>query len=697
MEFVHPEILWGLGALTIPVVIHLLHFRRFKRIPFSQVAFLNEIRKDTRATQQIRHWWILLFRLLALAAVVLAFAQPKWGLDRANGMDEVGSEGHVISIYIDNSHSMEAVGEEGQLFQSARNKAAVVIEQFNATDRFHVLTNDFSGRDQRLLTQDQALQRLEEIQSSHVTRQLADVMQRITGQLGPVLERTKHAYVFSDLQKSTHEIDAYEGIVDSTIQWYFLPELAGNTPNIWVDSVWFEEPMRIAERPATLRLRLKHNSNVSVNSVPMGLHINGERLAAGTFNLIPGLHTDTVLRFIHGSTGLKFATLSIEDAPIRFDDTWYFGYEATDQIRVLVLTSDPESEASQSLKRLFETAAGLYRLNIQSNWKTEDFNQVQLVILSDWPTQSSGFASTLVSFAEKGGSIVYLPTPGQIDPVLLTSWGIPASNSWNEIPDRVAQLTIEHPFFQGMFEKIPARIDLPEMRQYWERSTAPREEVLAKTNLGWPFLTRMPIGRGQAFIFNTSAQNEASNLTRHALWVPLLLRMAERSFATPLYAGEIGHMLTWDLSLPSEIPELKLTGPLRSSGASMLEEGTMSWFPEVRSASSLTSVRLQGLALDAGHYALSSGDEAIASLGLNQDRSESDHEALTIKAFQAQWKTLGWNHVQVIAATTSTLPQIIEQIEDGTPLWKAFIIFALIALFTETILLRKWKKLSSKE
>ena len=72
MEFVHPEILWGLGALAIPIAIHLLHFRRFKRVRFSQVAFLKDVQRDARATQQIRHWWVLLLRLLAFTALIVA-------------------------------------------------------------------------------------------------------------------------------------------------------------------------------------------------------------------------------------------------------------------------------------------------------------------------------------------------------------------------------------------------------------------------------------------------------------------------------------------------------------------------------------------------------------------------------------------------------------------------------------------------
>ena len=110
MEFVHPEILWGLGALAIPIAIHLLHFRRFRRVRFSQVAFLKDVQRETKATQQIKHWWILLLRLIAFSFLVVAGAQPKWFADReASGS---GTSGHAVSLYVDNSLSMEGMGEE---------------------------------------------------------------------------------------------------------------------------------------------------------------------------------------------------------------------------------------------------------------------------------------------------------------------------------------------------------------------------------------------------------------------------------------------------------------------------------------------------------------------------------------------------------------------------------------------------------
>ena len=694
MEFVHPEILWGLSALAIPIIIHLLHFRRFRRVAFSQVAFLNEVQKDARAMQRIRHWWVLITRMLAYAAIVLAFAQPQLPPQNSSVASGLDRDGHAISLYIDNSHSMEAQGEEGQLLQAARNKAALVVEQFSPTDRFQILTCDFSGKDQKFLTQEQALERIESIRTSQQARGISEVFARMQGQLIKALDSKRSAYLFSDLQQSTHAFENEMDMPDTTINWHFIPELAGGSPNIWVDSIWFDEPMRIALRPAALRIRLSHNSKAAVNGIPMNLSINGDRVAIGTFNLVPGLDTDTVLRFNHGIAGLKEGMVSIEDAPIRFDDDWNFGFEVTDNVQVTVLTKQTNSETASSIKRVFGTTNGLYNAEIHSDWTPELIAKSKLIILCDWEIQGSGFSREIAGFVQNGGSIVYLPSINQsTDSELFNALQLPHSGSWTETDDRVRSIQLNHPFFRNMFAEFPERIDLPNAKRIWNRTTAASEEILARTELGRPFLSRSQLDRGQAFIFHVSADAESSNLSRHALWIPLLLRMAERAYATPINAGEIGSLRRWTLAADvPNIAELRLVqSNNQSRPPSEANERLSEWLPEVRQVPGQIQVLLEGLSIDPGHYDLRDLSHRWATIGLNQDRRESNHEAFSLTDFSSLIEEKGWNHVKLLSVTASSLPQIIEQSEQGVPLWKAFIIFALIALAIETILLRTWK------
>src|SRR6187551_1622500 len=108
MLFTYPAFLFALSALSIPVIIHLFNFRRFKKIYFTNVRFLQEIKQDTRSRSRLKHLLILIARLLALAFLVFAFAQPFIPVSKSSN---IATGTKHVSIYVDNSYSMDAIGK----------------------------------------------------------------------------------------------------------------------------------------------------------------------------------------------------------------------------------------------------------------------------------------------------------------------------------------------------------------------------------------------------------------------------------------------------------------------------------------------------------------------------------------------------------------------------------------------------------
>src|SRR5437868_3652994 len=161
MQFVYPGFLFALSALSIPIIIHLFNFRRFRRILFTNVRFLQEIKQDTRSRSRLKHLLILLCRLLAVTFLVLAFAQP---LIPAGKNAIVGGVKHV-SIYIDNSYSMDAVGKNGSLVETAKKKAREIANAYQPADKFQLLTTDFEARHQRVLNREEFLEMVDEVKS----------------------------------------------------------------------------------------------------------------------------------------------------------------------------------------------------------------------------------------------------------------------------------------------------------------------------------------------------------------------------------------------------------------------------------------------------------------------------------------------------------------------------------------------------
>src|SRR6476620_6300742 len=132
MQFKHPEILYFLFLLVIPIIVHLFQLRRFKKEYFTNVRFLKELSIQTRKSSKLKKWLLLATRLLLLAAMLIAFAQPFF-----QAKDHKGSTNELY-IILDNSFSMQAKGKKGELLKRAIED---LLEQVPENQTFSLVTN----------------------------------------------------------------------------------------------------------------------------------------------------------------------------------------------------------------------------------------------------------------------------------------------------------------------------------------------------------------------------------------------------------------------------------------------------------------------------------------------------------------------------------------------------------------------------
>ena len=116
MKFLYPEFLWALSLIAIPIIIHLFNFRKFKKIYFSDISFLKEVKEETKSRSQLKHLLILLCRILAISTLVLAFCYPFLPSENQQG----NNLEKTVSIYIDNSLSMDMKGSNGYFLDLAK-------------------------------------------------------------------------------------------------------------------------------------------------------------------------------------------------------------------------------------------------------------------------------------------------------------------------------------------------------------------------------------------------------------------------------------------------------------------------------------------------------------------------------------------------------------------------------------------------
>ena len=662
---------------------------------FSNVSFLKDVQKETQSRHRLRNLLILLSRLLAFAAIVLAFADPL----RAPESGEGTTAQQAVSIYVDTSPSMMASGEVGPLIQEAKQKASALVEAFSETDKFHVFTSAFDGRDQRFVTQTEALERIASIQLSSHAPELDAVVQRGLDQFQRTEGATPRAFWVTDLQKSSHDLDELNE-PDTAVNWHVVPVLANKVPNVWIDSVWFDTPLALKDRPAALHVRIQHDALEGVDGLPLTLSVDGTTEALGSFNLVPGLVTDTVLRFTHGEVGSHRLQVALEDAPVRFDDVHHVGYDVQEHLNVFHWTdaNTPFRQASLWVDQAFESARPLVQLErgtfLPSPQTLAGFD---LVVADGLAQASAGALSMMAQFVERGGSVMVVPDSAGVGVAsMCTALGLTRPRGWNSESGRVGEVSWTHPFYRGVFRSVPSKVDWPSYDRVLNRTPASREEVLIEAANGASYLSliRGAQGRGDVYLLGTCL--ETGNLVRHGLFVPTLLRMAESSRLVEARQFLLGRDQAMTLALaPDDMIELDAGTSWSIERASPDNTKALSIVPEVRTTSEGLRLGWGDGLKDPGMYEVRRNGIVVATFGMNPRKGESELTSWLAEEWAATLVELGWSDIPVWSQPAAQLGRLVEQHIAGERLAWYFFLAALIALAFETLLLRRWNSLFS--
>ena len=78
MTFLQPGVLLALPFVVLPLVIHLVHQRRFQTVDWAAMRFLLEARALARGHSRLKHWLVMALRMAAVAAAVSGRCSMFW-------------------------------------------------------------------------------------------------------------------------------------------------------------------------------------------------------------------------------------------------------------------------------------------------------------------------------------------------------------------------------------------------------------------------------------------------------------------------------------------------------------------------------------------------------------------------------------------------------------------------------------------
>lgn len=675
MAFLYPSFLWALAALAIPVLIHLFQLRRFKRIAFPDVQLLQEVSQRSRARQKVRHWLTLIARLLALACLVMAFAQPYI----PGGAGHVKAGQRAISLYIDDSWSMDGQNPQGRLLDQARTDAQDAVMAYSATDRFQVITNRFEGRQQLLLGRDEALEAAAQAEVGPYARPLSQVMQRQREALSRSEVPVKRAFLFTDLQRATTDVERWTN--DSTVSTVIVPLPAANADNLAIDSVWFASPVRRLGQKEELHVRVRNFGTQPLENIPLRLSIDGRQRAMSSFRADAGATVDTVLFFTNDATGQHRGEVALTDRPITFDDVFHIAYHTADRLRVL-LVSGGDAGSDKDITAVFSgDSTHAFSTQPYRQLDLAALGRTDLVVLNALPDVPSGLANALKDYVSAGGSLAVFPAvkpDAESYAGLLARFGAGFGAS-DTAALNVDRIDLEEPFYREVFSSMPRNVDLPLVRTRFAITVPARGTTLLRLRDGSAFLSDVPQDKGRVYLCAAPLGDAGGTFHAHALFVTSLLRMAELS--RPM--GALYHIIGAEAAIPLEGVDLNGEAAPHLKGP----DGT-DLVPEVRRTIGAVSLMTHDEDLPPGAYAVTLGNDTIATLALDLPRNEGDLSAFTADQLRTELEQHGLGTITVLDKADSGLAVSLRELDQGTKLWKWCIIAALLFLALEIFFIR---------
>ncbi|MEN8958392.1 MAG: BatA domain-containing protein [Flavobacteriales bacterium] len=680
----NPQFLWALLAIAIPVLIHLFNFKRFKKVYFSDLKLLKEVEMETSKKSNLKHLLILLSRILAIVALVFAFAQPYFNKNKVGS-----SQGEkLVSVYLDNSFSMSNVAQEFTLLDKAKEQAENIANLYKQSDKFQLITNDFELKHQRFVTRQEFVDLLQEVSPSSATRKLSQVEQKQIDFLNKEPSANKLGYYISDFQKSTADLDNLTQ--DSTLNTSFVhlsPELTGN---VFIDSIWFDSPIRAVKKKENLSAKIVNNSEDDIQ-VKVELFLNGASEGFMNQDISANSSSEINLNYSINSPGIVNAKLLISEYPnpvSTFDDAFYFSYLLDKTAKVLVINENSSylNNTSGNINQLFKND-GYFKVKNSSVGSIDysEFGTSNVIIINGLNEMSSGLVSELMKYTEAGGTVVYFPG---------TKLNLASSNEFllaleagrflkkDTTNTKVNFLDFQHPMFKDVFEKIPKNIDLPAVSNSYKLSISSRSRVekLMKLQSGNDFLSKFNYKNGNLYVFAVPLDKEFSNLTGHSVFVTSLLRIVENSGSKQLLSQLIS----------DETISLKDKGYNLESFKIKNKKQGIEFIPETQRNRGELKLFLSEEANQAGNYEIENDGKIIGCFGLNYSRLESYFESFSIEDLKSR---LSNSTTSVIdASSNSTGNKDATQLyEKETKWWKWFILLALIFIALEILIIKLMK------
>ena len=623
VSFGQPIFLWGLLSIGVPIWLHFINKKSTSTLFFSDIRVLKGTPTQGKGFRFLHDLVLLLFRILALVALILAFAQPK----NVGFLKDKSSETY---LFVDNHVGLM----EGN--RAAFN--ALSAEMPSSKKQVFLLLNSFQNTDFECKTWSDV-------------HDLWSSMKMSEGAVNPksIVDRIGAIHVEQEAGASPKIIWVSDfprrnpwPIFPKNLEVHLVPIQVPSMANIVVDSIWNNTPQIQIGRPFNLKVRIKNVGNVSAKDQKLSLYVNNFPISTEKINLKEG-ETKWLDFGISLSDKRAVKAKLISDDQVLFDNVYSFMLEIPESKDVYVLEG-MSGEKYISTIFLKDSLFDFHSMNRQS--LLANLSKMRgFLILNDLNEFSNEALKLIANWVKMGNTFVFIPS-AQSNNGMINRLNSNFSSQGNSFKQEISshawavRLPIKHArFFNSILEESSFRKNLEMFNSnsylHWDGGLPIFEYVNGK-----PFLSQFKLGAGSFYVFSGDIAKEADSFFKHGLFLPVFQEMA--------LSNVFNH---WSSTLFSNTFEIIAPKTFKTNTSEnelvTLVKGKQSWIPEQKWTGTQWICGWPEL-LDrnfSGFWQVKIRDKKTLNLAINYPVKESEIRSYSREEIQNQYK--GKRNIQV--------------------------------------------------
>ncbi len=433
MSFLSLAFLAALPLAAAPLLLHFFDRRRNVVIEWGAMQFLQEAVTRRTSARRLREWLLLLLRVAALLALIVALARP---LISGNWFGTTDSRETIVVV--DNSMSMLRLSEGQPVLQQLVTQASDTIAQLRTGDTVRVL---LASPYPVWLTP--VSLRVDEPTKARLSEQLAELrptegssdllaalLTAVQADAEPSLQQRK-IVLLTDGQSTDWKLNDIPGWrrFQDTLSSADLPtqlevvELApsADTANLALDEIRASRLVVGVRQPVEVTARIQNYARESSVAGRFAWQVNGELQEAGEFPAIGGGDTrDLLWKHAFPRTGVYAISCRLDaDDPLPPDNQATVVVEVIDRIPILLVEGAGHLAEIQRDAYFVQAALGRIEGEDDGDWRavfepdtisperleTIDFAGYRAVVIPNMTELTAAAVERLQTFVSDGGGL----------------------------------------------------------------------------------------------------------------------------------------------------------------------------------------------------------------------------------------------------------------------------------------------------